>query len=686
MILLMDMNMLWRVVAVWSFLATKNQFLHVNAQTNTCPEENDLQAANPGNPPPQTSTVADKVIQLQQIAQLPMTRGFSARPMAVINDGVLSNFAVDQRGFIWEILDIGPDPTVPFLDVTNTAVLGTSTGQTDLFYNFVENRGQIGLSSAAFHPDFDDSAQPGYRKFYTAAAHDQVTGAVVDFDTTEGSASHFSVVHEFDLNTASPTLVKKVLAIKQTCGDHNIGKISFRSGAVPQDDDYGMLYIAMGDGGCPVDPFAKSQDRAFPLGAMLRIDPLPDDIDQGYSAPASNPFANSTDPSEKIIYAYGLRNPHFFAWDDVSTTLVLSDIGQRYSEEINIIEAGGNYGWGKREGIHQICYGEPDVVYDLPLIDLDANGNSYKYPTVIYNHELGDNAISGGFVYRGSQVPGLEGQYVLGDLASGHMFVVSMDNLLTAHINQVQATLQKLRIVDSGGQEVFYQDLVDSLTRTDLRFGQGHDAEIYTVSKQGGYIFKIVAAYPDCSLYLDGLCDIRFCEDCPLKCQSCVLNNGVCNPVTNQCESSCGSGVCDLGEDCNTCPGDCISGNNLLCGNDKCDPGEDCHNCSTDCNGQTNGKPSDRFCCAGDGCTAGQCVCGDGTNLLSYCCGDGSCDAGETTTNCAIDCDDDSPPPSDCAVTGEKALECGARGNARDTCCSGFACDPTSTKGACRPV
>jgi hypothetical protein len=143
-------------------------------------------------------------------------------------------------------------------------------------------------------------------------------------------------------------------------------------------------------------------------------------------------------------------------------------------------------------------------------------------------------------------------------------------------------------------------------------------------------------------------------------------------------------GACEIGEDCNSCPNDCISGDGGgICGNGICEPqdGEDCLSCAADCNGKQTGKPSGRFCC-GDGDGANPVGCGDGRcknegwqcgtgSSGSYCCGDGACEGGEDYANCPIDC----PPP----VCGDGWCDLG-----EDQCnCPGDCGSPPPTEQNC---
>ena len=137
----------------------------------------------------------------------------------------------------------------------------------------------------------------------------------------------------------------------------------------------------------------------------------------------------------------------------------------------------------------------------------------------------------------------------------------------------------------------------------------------------------------------------------PTCTSTCTLDYSTC--------SACGvcdfDGLCELGEDCNSCPSDCISGSGATCGNGICETadGEDCLSCPQDCNGKTGGKPANRFCCGdGDGPNPKSCsdpICSErgwqcsGSPAVGSCCGDGSCTGIETGANCSLDC---GAPPS----------------------------------------
>lgn len=175
----------------------------------------------------------------------------------------------------------------------------------------------------------------------------------------------------------------------------------------------------------------------------------------------------------------------------------------------------------------------------------------------------------------------------------------------------------------------------------------------------------------------DGTCDpgenpCNCPEDCgtppPTEVSNSTCNDGLdndCDGDTDCDDSDCDAdpacvcdndGVCEDGEDCDNCPGDCISGTGAGCGNGVCEPDEEenCISCPEDCAGKQVGKPSKRFCCGdGDGvnpvgCDDPQCNSGDyacGETPPPFCCGDTICEGPEDVCNCAIDCGD--PPASE---------------------------------------
>ena len=236
-----------------------------------------------------------------------------------------------------------------------------------------------------------------------------------------------------------------------------------------------MLYLALGDGGnFPSGDLDRAgQNPASALGKILRIDPLQDG-QHTYSVPGDNPFVGDRSFLPEI-WALGFRHPQRFSWDDDGTMLI-ADIGENAVEEINIGQAGGNYGWREREGTFTVD--DSGRVYELPPFD---GSFDFLYPAAQYDHGEG-RAITGGFVYHGSEVPDLAGRYVFGDIVNGRIFHVDASDLENGRETEIEE-LVLLR----DDAPVTLLDVVDA-PRTDLRFGQDENGEIYITTKQDGMI------------------------------------------------------------------------------------------------------------------------------------------------------------------------------------------------------
>ena len=203
----------------------------------------------------------------------------------------------------------------------------------------------------------------------------------------------------------------------------------------------GYLYIGVGDGGNANDQGKRpetgnGQNLETLLGKILRID-----VNKGqpYGIPQDNPFVGGKGKPE--IYAYGLRNPWGISFDRGGKhELFASDVGQDRFEELNIITKGGNYGWSLREGFG--CF-DPKAPTKPPedCPKKGANGEPLIDPVLAYKNfkgfardpEATGISVTGGYVYRGKAIPGLEGKYVFADWsrnwakADGVMLVASRD-------------------------------------------------------------------------------------------------------------------------------------------------------------------------------------------------------------------------------------------------------------------
>ncbi|MDD1720441.1 MAG: PQQ-dependent sugar dehydrogenase [Euryarchaeota archaeon] len=296
-------------------------------------------------------------------------------PVGIYNAGNGSNqlFVVEQAGTI-KVFENGENvsTTSTFLDLTDR----------------VRSGGELGLLGLAFHPHFNEN---GY--FYVYYTADNPLRSVV---------SRFSVSHAngAQADKSSETIV---LQVGQPFTNHNGGQIAFG----PE----GYLYIALGDGGGEGDPLGNGQNRSTLLGSILRVDVDVTSNGLNYSIPRDNPFVGNTKGYREEIYAYGLRNPWRFSFDPITNRLWAGDVGQNRMEEIDIIENGKNYGWNIMEG--SLCYSPPS----------GCNQTGLTLPIWEYDHSLGD-AVTGGFVYRGSALPDLVGAYVYGDYGSGRIWAL----------------------------------------------------------------------------------------------------------------------------------------------------------------------------------------------------------------------------------------------------------------------
>ncbi len=296
-------------------------------------------------------------------------------PVSIANaaDGSGRLFVVEQAGRI-RILRGGQALPRPFLDITARV-------------NCCGERGLLGL---AFPPGFADKQH--FYVYYTAASGNL-------------TISRFQVSPDPDLADASSETV--ILDIDHhQYENHNGGNLAFG----PKD---GYLYIGTGDGGGGGDSLESGQNLATLLGKLLRID-----VESGespYGIPATNPFVGKSG-SRPEIWAYGLRNPWRFSFDRDTGDLYIGDVGQDTWEEVDYQPAsspgGENYGWNRMEGNH--CYVR------------NCSSDGLTLPIAEHSHEEGCS-VTGGYVYRGSRFPGMQGFYIYGDYCNGRAWILRFD-------------------------------------------------------------------------------------------------------------------------------------------------------------------------------------------------------------------------------------------------------------------
>lgn len=433
------------------------------------------------------------VIPAIQLKPVAVGQFYAPTTVTPAGDGSGRLFISEQRGKILVFAD-GAVLPVPFIDLSAKLVaLPTS----------YDERGLLGL---AFHPDYGVAGAPGQGRFYVFynAPSPNAPG------TTADPVNCRSVLAEYRVSTADPNLAdpaseRILLSFDKPQFNHNGGQLAFG----PLD---GMLYLSTGDGGAandndaghtggnstrPSGVLGNAQDLAKLLGKLLRIDPLGTNGPGGqYGIPADNPFVAEGGGVRAEIYAYGLRNPWRFSFDSGpggTNRLFLADVGQNKFEEINLITAGGNYGWRRYEAFADVAATTPSAG---PFI---APVAAYAHPGQAGSSGLMEVGLSvtGGRVYRGSTFPALQGKYVFADWSTS--FNTPNGTLLGLEETSPGAfTLSKLNV--TGGNPI---------GRYIYTFGTDEAGELYVATKitagtlapapggvPSGQLFKIVPDTP----------------------------------------------------------------------------------------------------------------------------------------------------------------------------------------------
>lgn len=451
---------------------------------------------------PLPPVVSDIEVSFELFATVPASDATAplARVQQVIQvPGLTDTYvALDTRGAV-TLIENGV-PTTELIDVS-TAGLG-----------YVERPfGESGLRSIAFHPEFAQTGAAGYGKLYMAYSADVSSAPATTklFSQALTQVDFHDVLSEFTVADPNnpiidPATERELLRIEQPFLNHNFGSIQFNPDATPTDADYGLLYATVGDGGAGDDPLGAGQDLGQLLGSMFRIDPLGGSGMEAYGIPADNPFV-ATSGALPEIYAYGLRNPQLFSFDN--GMIFAGEIGQNVIEEINVILPGENYGWAEREGTFEFTSG---AVQNLPVDDATFG---FQYPLTQFDHqETGfRGAVAGGFVYRGTDIPQLTGTYVFNELVSGRIFYIPLTDLsaiLADGLIDATETLtpKEISLVDDLGvpTSFFETDGNVAFNRVDIRLNETNDGEIFAFSKQTGNIYTLAAAPAETvSLYAD---------------------------------------------------------------------------------------------------------------------------------------------------------------------------------------
>lgn len=391
--------------------------------------------------------------------------------MQVLKDSKERLFVVDLQGILYEINDkswnIALDlrPLRPHF----TASPGLGTG----------------FGSFAFHPDFNENGL-----LYTSHAEKpHSVRSDLGFADSIKVGLQWVVTEWRVKNTSELPFTgdsREVLRIDLLTIAHGMQEITFNPLARKGREDYGLLYIGIGDGGSAEKqgfyPLCSSNKMAS--GSVLRIDPLGrNSANRQYSIPPSNPFVNEKDPTVlKEIYCRGFRNPNRIIWT-FDGKMLIDDIGQSNIEEVNPGKAGADYGWPNREGTFLVNpRGDLNKVFALPSTEPSGK---YTYPILQYDHDEG-KAISGGFVYDGQAIPALKGKYIFSDITNGRVFITENEELTVGK----SAPIRELDLLVDNEHTTF-QKLIGT-AKPDSRLGVGPDGEIYFFTKADGKLYKVV--------------------------------------------------------------------------------------------------------------------------------------------------------------------------------------------------
>ncbi|KAG8448743.1 hypothetical protein GDO86_015709 [Hymenochirus boettgeri] len=314
-------------------------------------------------------------------------------PVAMVhaNDDTHRFFIAEQMGFVWVYLPNGSRVDKPFLNVSKGVLTSPWTG---------DERGFLGL---AMHPDFRHNG-----KFY-------VYYSIYAKKKEKIRSSEFHVSTE-DANMADHNSERVIIEVTEPASNHNGGQILFGID--------GYLYIFTGDGGRAGDPFGEfgnAQNKSSLLGKVLRINVTGNELGPPYRIPPDNPFLRERGARPEV-FAYGARNMWRCSVDrgepDTGNgrgKILCGDVGQNKYEEVDIIVKGGNYGWRAKEGFS--CY-DKKLCNNASLDDI--------LPIFAYPHSLG-KSVTGGYIYRGCQMPNLKGRYIFGDFMSGRLMSLKED-------------------------------------------------------------------------------------------------------------------------------------------------------------------------------------------------------------------------------------------------------------------
>jgi len=356
------------------------------------------------------------------------------KPLYITNyPGYNNQLLVVQQDGIIKIIEDKKVQITPFLDIS------------DRTHQPLYPADEMGMLGFTFHPQFNEN-----KYFYVN---------YVDKDD-------FTVISRFTVHNKLGNVDSELILIKlkQPFMNHNGGSIEFGLD--------GYLYISVGDGGSAGDPDKRAQDLSNLFGTILRIDV---NNNMSYLIPKDNPFYNDKGIKQEIWH-YGLRNVWRFSFDKITGDMYMGDVGQNNWEEINFQHAkskgGLNYGWNLLEGMHCFPDDNQECSKDnlvLPIYEYPNDANYYKTLIGWKQPKMHGCSVTGGYVYRGRNIPALYGRYFFGDYCTGKIWSLNVDK-------------EKLDLIDHT------DELLESMNKNEFylsSFGEDEGGELYIINYSG---------------------------------------------------------------------------------------------------------------------------------------------------------------------------------------------------------
>ena len=377
--------------------------------------------------------------QSPSLSSIEIADGFK-KPLFITSYPTDSNllYVVEQAGRII-VIENGEKLKRPFLDIKKQVVNPSRPG---------DERGLLGF---AFHPNHTKNG-----KFY------------INYMNNDG----YTVVSEFTVKNkqrANHSSERILFDLKQPFSNHNGGHMAFGPD--------GYLYISIGDGGKSGDPNNAGQDLNTIFGKVIRID-----VNQTpYGIPKSNPYYGQENKRGEI-WAWGLRNVWRFSFDRENGDIFYGDVGQNKWEEINYEPAkskgGVNYGWRIMEARH--CYNPEDNCNESgltqPILEYPNDANYMRTLTGMDQPDVDGCSVTGGYVYRGKKIKGLQGTYLFGDYCSGNVWSFKVEN---GKAVEFQNRTEEINLAEG------------EFTNYISSFGEDADGELYIIDYNGG-VYKII--------------------------------------------------------------------------------------------------------------------------------------------------------------------------------------------------